>query len=36
MARKESRRAKMRSVKRSSRKINAVNVAYVPRGGTRL
>ena len=35
--RKETRRQKVRSLKKSARKVNAVNNGYnVPRGGTRL
>ena len=35
MRRKESRRAKARSM-RNSRRVNTVNTRIIPRGGTRL
>lgn len=34
--RKESRRAKKKSLKVSNNRINSVNTRIVPRGGTRL
>lgn len=34
--RKESRKAKMRSLRRTTNRVNAVNTRMIPRGGTRL
>lgn len=34
--RREGRRAKARSLKKSNRKVNAVNTRTIPRGGVRL
>lgn len=34
--RKESRKAKVRSLRRTNNRVNAVNTRTVPRGGVRL